>query len=330
MATFNIIKCHGSGNDFVLIDERRLPEPLTQAQRTALAVHLCNRNSIIGADSFLFVQDSAVGDGKMRYFNADGSEANMSGNGLRCVARYVSDVSKKDELVLEALGGVYTAQRVRDFFDGVAAFSIKITTVDFAVKTLPLLVDTETWIDKKLDFLSDTLHFTALTVPNPQLVARVTAPDEAELIRIGSRCNDQRDYFTEGVNVNFFIPLDERTIFVQTYERGCGITFSCGTGMFASSIASTLLGHTPENEWITVLNQGGFVKTKIYRDTQGKFIGELLGNTTNEFTAELEFDFENPAGARLENVRACQQETNAYTKVQQFASERLKALSSPA
>lgn len=317
---FQIIKCHGSGNDFVLIDERRLPESLTQAQRKSLAVHLCNRNSIIGADSFLFVQDSAVGDGKMRYFNADGSEANMSGNGLRCVARYVSDVSKKDDLVLEALGGVYTAQRVPDFFDDVTAFSIKITTVDFAVKTLPLLVDTETWIDKKLDFLSDTLHFTALTVPNPQLVAKVQAPDEAELIRIGSRCNDQRDFFTEGVNVNFFLPLDERTIFVQTFERGCGITFSCGTGMFASSIVSTLLGHTPENEWITVLNQGGFVKTKIYRDAQGKFIGELLGNTTNEFTAELEFDFENPAGARLKNVQACSDETVAYEKVKAFAA----------
>lgn len=322
---FNIIKCHGSGNDFVLIDERRLPEPLTQAQRSALAVHLCDRASVIGADSFLFVQDSAVGDGKMRYFNADGSEANMSGNGLRCVARYLSDDLKKDKLVLEALGGIYDVQRVRDFFGDVAAFSITITTVDFAVKSLPLRVDTETWIDKKLDFLSDKLRFTALTVPNPQLVALVDAPDEPLLIRTGIRCNDQRDFFPEGVNVNFVQPLDARTIFVQTFERGCGITFSCGTGIFASSIVSTLLGHTPENEWLTVLNPGGFVKTKIYRDAQGRFSGELLGNTTNEFTAELYFDFSKPGSARLENVRPCLEELAAYEKVKAFAAEVLGA-----
>ena len=91
--------------------------------------------------------------------------------------------------------------------------------------------------------------------------------------------------------------------------------------MFASSIVSTLLGHTPENEWITVLNQGGFVKTKIYRDAQGNFVGELLGNTTNEFMAELEFDFENPVGARLENVQACSDETAAYEQVKAFAAE---------
>jgi diaminopimelate epimerase len=317
--TFDIIKCHGSGNDFVLLDERRLPAPLTQDQRVALAVQFCNRTSIIGADSFLFVQHSTVGDGKMRYFNADGSEANMSGNGLRCVARYLSDDLKKDSLVLEALGGIYEVQRVHDFFEDVVAFSIKITTVDFAVKSLPLKVDAEKWIDKKLDFLSEKLRFSALSVPNPQLVANVDAPDEQLLIQLGSRCNDQRDFFPEGVNVNFFIPLDAHTIFVQTYERGCGITFSCGTGMFASSIVSTVLGLTPENEWITVLNQGGFVKTKIYRDAQERFVGELLGNTTNEFKAKLHFDFADLGKARLENVLPCTAETNAYAKVQQFA-----------
>lgn len=316
---FEITKCHGSGNDFVLIDERRLSQNLTQEQRAALAIHLCNRSSILGADSFLFVQDSAVGDGKMRYFNADGSEANMSGNGLRCVARYLSDDLKKDSLILEALGGVYDVQRIRDFFEGVEAFSIKITTVDFNVKSLPLLVDSEQLIDKKLEFLSPSLHFTALSVPNPQLVAKVDKPDETLLIQIGSRCNNQRDYFSEGVNVNFFYPIEEQSIFVQTYERGCGITFSCGTGMFASSIVSTVLGHTRKGEWITVLNQGGFVKTKIYPDDQGQLVGELLGNATNEFTAELDFDFDNPGAARLENVKHNLTETAAYENVKQFA-----------
>lgn len=318
---FNIVKCHGSGNDFVLIDERRLTTPLTPEQRSQLAIHLCNRQSIIGADSFLFVHHSAVGDGKMLYFNADGSEAKMSGNGLRCVARYLSDDLKKDQLVLEALGGVYEVQRVYDFFEGVEAFSIKITTVDLAVRSLPLLVDSETLIDAELPFLSNELHFTALSVPNPQLVATVEAPDEALLIQIGSRCNEQRDYFTEGVNVNFLCPIDAHHCFVQTYERGCGITDSCGTGMFASGVASALLGYTPQNEWVTVLNNGGFVKVRVFPGPDGGLIGELLGNATKEFTAVLEFDFSAPTGARLSEKVLCTEEKLAYDKLVQFAKD---------
>lgn len=286
-----------------------------------LAVHLCNRQSILGADSFLFVVHSEVGDGKMLYFNADGSEAKMSGNGLRCVARYLSDDLKKDQLVLEALGGVYEVQRVRDFFDGVEAFSIKITTVDLAVSSLPLLVETKTLVDGELPFLSKKLRFTALSVPNPQLVAPIEAPDEALLIQIGSRCNEQRDYFPEGVNVNFLCPLDAHSCFVQTYERGCGITDSCGTGMFASGVVSTLLGYSPENEWITVLNNGGFVKVKVYTGENGGPIGELLGNATNEFKAELDFDFGAPGAARLSALSPCTVEKEGYEKLVQFARE---------
>ncbi|MBL7774605.1 MAG: diaminopimelate epimerase [Saprospiraceae bacterium] len=316
---FNIVKCHGSGNDFVLIDERRLPAPLTPAQRSTLAVHLCDRRSIIGADSFLFVQHSAVGDGKMLYFNADGSEAKMSGNGLRCVARYLSDDLGKDQLVLEALGGVYDVQRVQDFFEGVEAFSISIGTIDFAVGSLPLRVDTPSLVDGALPFLSDTLRFTALSVPNPQLVARVGAPDEAELIRIGSRCNDQRDFFPEGVNVNFLLPIDAQRCFVQTYERGCGITDSCGTGMFASGVVAVRLGLSPENEWITVLNNGGFVKVRVHPQPDGSYRGELLGNATLEFTARLDFDFDAPAAARLSDKTPCTAESAAYEKLVAFA-----------
>ena len=318
---FEIIKCHGSGNDFVLIDERRLTTPLRPDQRSMLAIHLCNRQSIIGADSFLFVVHSEVGEGKMLYFNADGSEAKMSGNGLRCVARYLSDDLKKDQLVLEALGGVYEVQRVRDFFEDVEAFSIKITTVDLAVSSLPLLVETETLIDGELPFLSKDLRFTALSVPNPQLVATVAAPDEDLLIRIGSRCNEQRDYFPEGVNVNFLCPLDAHSCFVQTYERGCGITDSCGTGMFASGVVSVLLSYSPENEWITVLNNGGFVKVKVYPGSKGSLIGELLGNATNEFKAELDFDFDAPGEARLTEVIPCTAEKLGYDKLVLFARE---------
>ena len=87
----NMIKCHGSGNDFLLIDEWNGTYSFTEEERAALAKILCDRNSELGADGILYVINSEKSDARMRVFNADGSEASMCGNGLRCVARYVCD-----------------------------------------------------------------------------------------------------------------------------------------------------------------------------------------------------------------------------------------------
>lgn len=92
---FNVLKCHGSGNDFLLIDEYNNEYNFTEEERVVLSRALCDRNGLLGADGILFFQKSLTADGKMRIFNADGTEPEMCGNGLRCVSRYAFELLKK-------------------------------------------------------------------------------------------------------------------------------------------------------------------------------------------------------------------------------------------
>jgi len=94
------------------------------------------------------------------------------------------------------------------------------------------------------------------------------------------------------VNVNFFTPLGNNELFVETFERGVGLTNACGTGMVASSLIAYLLGYVPAGNWITVYNKGGLVKTRIGKNPSGDYAVELLGNATYVFAGKLDFDFQ--------------------------------------
>ena len=103
----NVLKCHGSGHDFLLIDELSNPCTFTEEERQNLALSLCDRQKGIGADGILFVLESKRCDAVMRVFNADGSEASMCGHGLRCVGRYVCELTGRDSIVIETMKADY-------------------------------------------------------------------------------------------------------------------------------------------------------------------------------------------------------------------------------
>ncbi|HHB92513.1 MAG TPA: diaminopimelate epimerase [Thioploca sp.] len=277
---FNILKCHGSSNDFFLIDEYE--ELLfTEQQRIVLAKLFCDRDNNIGADGILFFQASNIANGKMRMFNPDGSEAEICGNGLRCIGRFACELFAKSSVSIETLKGVSQVFKDIDIYPNLPTYQAELNII--SLTSIPKLVDT----------IDNNLSFTAINMPNPHLVAIINDISDSELEKIGKLANQLPDKIPDGTNVNFCKILDSNSIYVRTYERGVGLTNSCGSGMSASSLVTCLLGHNSFNKPINVYNRGGMVICTPKLIDKDKYSVFLSGNATFIFNNTIEFEFSN-------------------------------------
>lgn len=271
------LKVHGSGNTFYLIDGEKHEHNWVE-----LAQWLCQPQQDGGADGLLVVLPSNHADARMRVINADGSEASMCGNGLRCVARYVLEDLQKEEAIIETMKADLKVKRDGELTAGIAAFSVEIAPVSFELSSLPLLYKEETQlINERVSELASDLHFTAVSVPNPHLITMVPKEyieDTTHQQRLASKLNGENTFTPDGVNVSYVLPLSHNEIFVRTYERGVGFTNACGTAMTASSLVATLLNIVDE-EVVTVYNPGGFVKCHV-QNIDGEKALSLIGNAT--------------------------------------------------
>ncbi|WP_035323386.1 diaminopimelate epimerase [Peribacillus kribbensis] len=286
-----MLKCHGSGNDFILIDEMGQGLPFSDQERAEMALALCARDSEAGADGILFVQKSQHADAKMRVFNADGSEASMCGNGLRCVARYACEKLGRSQLVIETMKADLEVERAEDVFEGIPTYKVEISPVSFQLKDLPMQLEQDVLLNEKIPDYDTDLEFTAVAVPNPHLIAmvdqKVLQSDLQEELSIGF--NKPNDLFPDGVNVSFVRLLEKNHIFVRTFERGVGFTNACGTAMSASSLVTCLYaGNEPEKE-ISVYNNGGKVKCAVHQ-SEGETKIDLIGNATYEYQAVIHLE----------------------------------------
>jgi diaminopimelate epimerase len=231
-------KMHGLGNDYVVIDNR--DEKISDAEAAELAVKLCKRRFSVGADGILFVSNSAAADVKMRIFNADGSEAEMCGNGIRCFAKYCYEngIARKSELVVETLAGNKRAWLTVE--DGV----VVSVMVDMGVPALERnkipMVGEGTCIDEDLQVDGESFKVTCLSVGNPHCVIFVDSVDDFPVQRVGSKIENHR-VFPKRTNVEFAQVLSETNVKVRVWERGCGETLACGTGACATVVAGNLL-----------------------------------------------------------------------------------------
>ncbi|MBQ0139671.1 MAG: diaminopimelate epimerase [Kurthia sp.] len=272
-----ILKVHGSGNTFYLIDGENGSHNWVE-----LTKWLCQPQHDGGADGLLVVLPSEHADARMRVINADGSEASMCGNGLRCVARYVLNNLNKEEAVIETMKANLKVKKDGELAEGIEAFSVEIAPVLFNLSSLPMVYHDETkLINQKLPELSMDINFTAVAVPNPHLIAMVTKSyieNTTHQQELAQMLNGKNAYTPDGVNVSYVLPLSHNEIFVRTYERGVGFTNACGTAMTASSLVATLLNLVDE-EVVTVYNPGGFVKCLI-KHTEEHTALSLIGNAT--------------------------------------------------
>ena len=307
-----LLKSQGSGNDFFLIDIRPFETELTSEMKKDLAIFLCNRDSAYGADGILFVENSVAGDAKMIIYNADGSEAKMCGNGIRIVGRYIAEDTNKSSVGIENVTGeIFQLEAKSDFYEGLVAFELKFPQANFDAKMIPLHTDTETLINTVIPALDLDIRFTGLSLPNPHLVSFVDNIEESQLVTVGTVANDSKEILPSGTNINFGKVIDEDTIYVATFERGVGITFSCGTGMFATAVSAVKNGLAEPNKWITLLNKGGYTKCFINDD----FSGKMIGNASYLYESDIDFDFKNLEIITHQSGKTYSEEIEAYDKL---------------
>ncbi|MEK4668092.1 diaminopimelate epimerase [Niallia sp. FSL R7-0271] len=321
-----LTKCHGSGNDFLIIDEISNPSySFSEEDRANLAIAFCDRSSQLGADGILYVMPSGKADARMRVFNADGSEASMCGNGIRCVARYVCELLDVKEAVIETMKANLEVNNEADIFPEIPTYLVEISPVSFQTTDLPLRIEQKTLLNEKIESLHPELTFTALAVPNPHLIAIVDKETIESSVQeeISSYVNGPNELFPDGVNVSFVSILDKGNIYVRTYERGVGFTNACGTAMSASSLVSILNGFNNTGEFIEVYNNGGKVRCYVH-ENDGKYRIDLIGNATYVYEAGVEADLNNLSDFILHDKVVNEQEESQYSKLQEAAQTYLK------
>jgi len=281
---FDFVKCHGSGNDFPLIDARGLDLPAADWAKVARA--LADRRGPVGGDGLLLL---GPGDDAhafaMTMYNADGSEAETCLNGLRCVARAGFEALGIDAAQVRLKTS--SAAVVRDAALAPGVYTVRETAGPAAldVAAWPLHGVGDRIVEAVVPPLASERRFTAVAMPNPHLVSFVDTVDEAELVAIGSACEAAPDWLPNRANVSF-VEVRGADLFVRTVERGVGLTDSCGSAMAASAFAACLTGRLGYDAAITVFNKGGLVRAQVARDA----MVSLSGNATWEWHGSVAVD----------------------------------------
>jgi diaminopimelate epimerase len=211
-------KMSGSGNDFILIDNRQSPVPWENL--SDFAARVCRRRMSVGADGLILLEASDGADFKWRFFNSDGSTAEMCGNGARCAARfaYINGIAGK-QMRFETLAGIIGAQVEGD--------QVKIRMTDPG----------ELAMDDNLDTGHENLVYCSVNTGVPHVVIEVDDLEKAEVVSLGRRIRCHPHFAPAGTNVNFIVPLSHGDWAIRTYERGVeDETLACGTGIVAAAL----------------------------------------------------------------------------------------------
>jgi diaminopimelate epimerase len=234
-------KLHGAGNDFLIVDARAIERDWPK-----VAEAICHRNLGAGADGLLLVRDSPVAALRMVLYNADGSEAEMSGNGMRCFVKYAVDRGlaqpKDGKLAVETLAGVLTTELTLK--DGrVQSVRVGMGKPRFAPQEIPVAIEAEPPIrDYALSVDGETIAITCVSMGNPHAVQFIESPvAEYALLELGPKV-EHHPLFPRRVNFSVARVLARDRIEARTWERGVGETLACGTGVSAVMVSARLAG----------------------------------------------------------------------------------------
>lgn len=234
-------KMHGLGNDYVYVETFTQPEP---ADPAALARAVSDRHFGVGSDGLIMIMPSDRADARMRMFNADGSEGEMCGNGVRCVAKYVHDhgLARKNRVTVETGRGVLTLDLTVD--DGEARLvRVAMGTPILRASEIPTLLPGDPPIEAPMEVDGRTFAVTAVSMGNPHAVIFVDDVANFPLERLGPLF-ETHPSFPRRVNVHFVQVLAPGEVRMRTWERGSGVTLACGTGACAVCVAGVLTRRT--------------------------------------------------------------------------------------
>jgi diaminopimelate epimerase len=253
-------KMHGLGNDFIFIEN---PDNM-EMDYSSLAIKLCHRQLGIGADGIIAVLPSDIADLRMRIINADGSEANMCGNAIRCYAKYAFERGLVQSKIfrIETFAGIIIPEVIEDK-GKVVAVRVNMGVPDIRRTAVPMLGDELAAINVMLPLGEDEINITSILMGVPHTMIFVENVESVDLKNIGPMV-EKHSLFPKGTNVNFVEVLSPDRIKLRTWERGAGATLACGTGSCASAVASVLNEHTGRK--VTVELQHGELEIEWTED----------------------------------------------------------------
>ena len=279
-------KYHGLGNDFLVVDLRTAkPDEAALVQDPAAVIALCDRQFGVGGDGVLAILPTTTGDdARMRVLNSDGSEAEMCGNGLRCVVQWLHDH-----------GGVAKAEMAIDTGAGrlVCELLDRNVTVSMGAPRLlrgeiPMVGPLgERCIDQPIDIPGQpTRSITCVSMGNPHAITFVSSADEARhLATTVGPAVERHAYFPQRTNAEFAFVKSRTEIDLVVWERGAGLTLACGTGACATVVAAILTGRCDEGVVVRVNLPGGTLHIRVMPDMQNV---KMVGPAAHVYDAEID------------------------------------------
>lgn len=276
--TIEFVKYHGLGNDFILIDNRHSLEPCLTPEQ---AVVWCDRHFGIGADGVIFALPGQDGtDYTMRIFNSDGSEPEMCGNGIRCLAKFIADLNNQSEATyrIHTLAGVITPKLNPD---GQVTVDMGLPRLLAAEIPTTLAGETEKVVDLPLDIAGQTWKVTCVSMGNPHCITFIDDVAAIPLEAIGPQF-EHHPAFPQRINTEFIQVVNSSYLKMRVWERGAGITLACGTGACASLVAGVL--NSKCDRRATIELPGGCLEID-WADDQRLY---MTGPATRVFTGQRE------------------------------------------
>ena len=268
MGKLNFTKMVGAGNDFIILDNGLKVQGLRLKGLDALARRLCDRKTGIGADGVLVLEKSKIADFRMRIFNADGSEAEMCGNGLRCAVLFTG----KKKTNVETKAGLYDGEITAKNRVKIRMENPKDLRQDFSIKV--------NFRDLKINYINTGV---------PHVVIFVEGLGKINVNEIGRAIRYHEEFAPKGANVNFVEIVDDNNINIRTYERGVeGETLACGTGSVAAAIISRVKGKGLRVK-VNVHTQGGVLKVEFAKSGNKVKNVCLDGEAKIVFTGEVDY-----------------------------------------
>lgn len=274
-------KMHGLGNDYVYID--CYSKEVNLGNISDLAKFMSNRHFGIGSDGIILICRSDIADFKMRMFNFDGSEAEMCGNGIRCVGKFVYDkgLTNKETVKIETLAGIKVLKL------NVSNGEVETVRVDMGEpilepKEIPVDFDKEPVKGLKINAIDREFDFTCVSMGNPHAITLVENTNEFDIEKYGPIL-EVDEHFPKRSNIEFVEVIDENNIKMRVWERGSGETLACGTGACATAVACNINGLT--NRKVNIELLGGTLETEWDKETNHVF---MTGPATIVFEGEID------------------------------------------
>ncbi len=266
---FQFTKMQGCGNDYIYVNG--FTEKIPQEEKTELVRHISDRHFGIGGDGVIFINPSAEADFEMEMYNADGSRAEMCGNGIRCVAKYVYDkgLTDKTDISVISCGQIKYLQlflkegQVDTVRVNMGAPELRPERIPVTVAEAGTPLEQERIVNAPIIVQGKEYKMTCVSMGNPHAVIFLEDVTNLEIEQIGPYF-ENHERFPKRINTEFVKVLDKKTVQMRVWERGTGETLACGTGCCATVVACILNGLTDEK--VTVKLLGGEIEIEWDRE----------------------------------------------------------------